>query len=465
MSNVVVNEPYKLMRARKGRMISGVAAGLAQSSGLDVTVVRICIGATMLSGLGVAAYILMWIVLPEESPKRGRIIEPAPEGTARAIRITLIVLAALSALNEIDVFSPFDNGRAGGRGIGGLLGLTLLGIGAAVLFSRHRPDHIEWLPAPPPPVPSQPRPPRPADDDDLAPHYFDDEDEPPTYAGPLSEVMGTVHSALSDAFNDVRTSVNFRSAQSANAAEDDYDAYDDEEYGYGSAPRVAMVTASGTTARSGGVALGFARVIGWLAVIWFTLASVATGLLWYFDSVEVTAPILLVASASVVYFAVLNTLIYAKFARAIVPALALLLIPVGIAAASVRPIGAVGEQISTPPRLAADETRVYELAMGALRLDLSETDIEDHAKINARNGVGAIFVTVPNDVAVKVTTEISMGAATILGTDKGASWGKKQTSTFKGCKGAPTIELNMRTGVGYVEVKRDNLANKLKCAA
>ena len=93
--------PYKLMRARKGRMLAGVAAGLAKASGLDVTVVRICIGASMLGGLGVIGYVLLWIVLPDESPVRGRVIEPAPENTARVIRISLVVAALLGVLNRV----------------------------------------------------------------------------------------------------------------------------------------------------------------------------------------------------------------------------------------------------------------------------------------------------------------------------------------------------------------------------
>src|SRR5687768_11272530 len=129
MTDTAVSAPYKLMRARKGRMLGGVAAGLAKSSGLDVAVVRICIGATVLTfGLGVPAYILMWVVLPEESPKRGRVIEPAPEHVARAIRVSIVVVAALSVLNQFNGFSPFSNPSADGFGWGGLVGLILVGI-------------------------------------------------------------------------------------------------------------------------------------------------------------------------------------------------------------------------------------------------------------------------------------------------------------------------------------------------
>src|SRR5207244_5708076 len=106
MADVRINE-YRLMRSRHGRMLGGVAAGLAQASGMDVTLVRLCIGAMVIAGFGVPVYILMWIILPEESAKRGRVIQPAPESTARGIRIALVVLAALSLLKKVGGFLAF----------------------------------------------------------------------------------------------------------------------------------------------------------------------------------------------------------------------------------------------------------------------------------------------------------------------------------------------------------------------
>jgi signal transduction histidine kinase len=54
-----------LRRARQDRMVGGVAAGLAERMGWDVTVVRILfvLGA-LVSGFGAAAYVLAWLMLP-----------------------------------------------------------------------------------------------------------------------------------------------------------------------------------------------------------------------------------------------------------------------------------------------------------------------------------------------------------------------------------------------------------------
>src|ERR1700742_4672693 len=99
------HQPYKLMRARKGRMVAGVSAGLARSAGMDVTMVRLLIAASFFAGgLGLIAYGVLWIVLPDEQPSRGRVIEEAPENTARTIRVILVVAALLGVLRTTGVF-------------------------------------------------------------------------------------------------------------------------------------------------------------------------------------------------------------------------------------------------------------------------------------------------------------------------------------------------------------------------
>jgi sirohydrochlorin cobaltochelatase len=57
----------KLYRSRTDRKIWGVAGGLAKYFGVDPTLVRvIAIVSIFLSGLGIIAYIVMRIVVPEE---------------------------------------------------------------------------------------------------------------------------------------------------------------------------------------------------------------------------------------------------------------------------------------------------------------------------------------------------------------------------------------------------------------
>lgn len=57
----------KLYRSRKDKMLGGVAGGVAEYFDIDPTIVRIIFVVTLfLGGGGFLAYIIMWIVVPEE---------------------------------------------------------------------------------------------------------------------------------------------------------------------------------------------------------------------------------------------------------------------------------------------------------------------------------------------------------------------------------------------------------------
>ncbi|MGA9528390.1 MAG: PspC domain-containing protein [Terriglobales bacterium] len=70
--------PTRLIRPRFDRKIAGVCAGVAHHLDLDVTMVRILwVFVTLAAGLlpGVIAYVIAWIVMPEEP-----LSLPAPVG-------------------------------------------------------------------------------------------------------------------------------------------------------------------------------------------------------------------------------------------------------------------------------------------------------------------------------------------------------------------------------------------------
>ncbi|MBZ5667919.1 MAG: PspC domain-containing protein [Acidobacteriia bacterium] len=73
--------PKKLMRSRTDRKIGGVCAGLAQYLDLDVSLVRILwFFVALVSGIfpGVVAYVLGWIIIPEESDLRPVVASQQP---------------------------------------------------------------------------------------------------------------------------------------------------------------------------------------------------------------------------------------------------------------------------------------------------------------------------------------------------------------------------------------------------
>jgi phage shock protein C len=65
------NESKVLMRPRDGRMLAGVCAGVADYFSQDVTLVRViwAVVSVITGGTGVLAYLVAWILMPNEGQK------------------------------------------------------------------------------------------------------------------------------------------------------------------------------------------------------------------------------------------------------------------------------------------------------------------------------------------------------------------------------------------------------------
>lgn len=59
-------EPKKLYKDRQNSMICGVCAGLAEYTGIDVTVVRLLTVLLGITSIGVILYIIAAIIMPEK---------------------------------------------------------------------------------------------------------------------------------------------------------------------------------------------------------------------------------------------------------------------------------------------------------------------------------------------------------------------------------------------------------------
>jgi phage shock protein C len=66
--NASGNGTKVLVRSRKGRMVAGICAGLAEYFGWDVTLVRVLVAVVCVitGGTGVLAYLVAWAIIPEE---------------------------------------------------------------------------------------------------------------------------------------------------------------------------------------------------------------------------------------------------------------------------------------------------------------------------------------------------------------------------------------------------------------
>jgi phage shock protein C len=67
MSEYNSGNAKRLYRSRKGQLIAGVCAGVAEHFGVDVNLVRLAFAVfTIFFGVGVLVYLAAWVILPEE---------------------------------------------------------------------------------------------------------------------------------------------------------------------------------------------------------------------------------------------------------------------------------------------------------------------------------------------------------------------------------------------------------------
>jgi signal transduction histidine kinase/phage shock protein PspC (stress-responsive transcriptional regulator) len=101
----------RLRRARRGRMLGGVCAGLARELGIDPLIVRLAfVAAAAAGGAGVVVYVLAWVLLGDDKGGRGvamRLPRTGRAGLEVAGGIGLLLLALLLGLRQLGV--PFSD--------------------------------------------------------------------------------------------------------------------------------------------------------------------------------------------------------------------------------------------------------------------------------------------------------------------------------------------------------------------
>jgi phage shock protein C len=90
-------EPRRLRRSRRDRVLGGVCGGVARYLDVDPVLLRIAAVALVLSGgVGLLAYVIAWIVIPEAEPGE-------PEGTAAPANRHTVAVAVGAALLGLGV--------------------------------------------------------------------------------------------------------------------------------------------------------------------------------------------------------------------------------------------------------------------------------------------------------------------------------------------------------------------------
>lgn len=402
----------RLRRPRQGRMIAGVAAGLAEHLRIDVTLVRVlfALGA-LLNLLGVLVYGLLWVLVPADDDP-GRPHEPggaSAGGTTRGPGFWAGV--ALVAVGALWLLPTTGGGVLPGPGVrhGLLLPLALLGIGLALWLSEDRGRQARAGEPGPPSARAEAA----GGDAATAPAPAGPEDTVPP-AGPPPPPP-------------------------APEAPD----------GGGSAPPPPPSRARSPLAR---VTLGLALLAAgglWLAaavglapvrptaVLSTALAVVALGLL--VGSVWGRARLLILAGAPLAL-----VVLAAALAPVVVPPL-----PFG---------GTVGQArltVEEPDELQAE----YEHAAGELHLDLRGLELDEDAATRVAVGAGEVRVRLPDDLPVRVDASATVGELRVLGLRRS---GVGPSLTMADGEGDAALSLEVRVGAGEVTVTRGDPPGDLR---
>ncbi len=135
--------PKKLYRSRDDSIIAGVCGGLAEYFNIDPVIVRvIAVASIFLSGLGLIAYIILWLVVPLQGSERAEPretiaanvaeIKEKAEGIGQEVRDTL----------STEARDPGAAARIRSRHRT-WLGIGLLVVGAIILLGNL--DLLSWL--------------------------------------------------------------------------------------------------------------------------------------------------------------------------------------------------------------------------------------------------------------------------------------------------------------------------------
>jgi phage shock protein C len=98
----------RLTRSRSNRIVAGVCAGLADYVGIDRVLVRVVFVVLAFgAGLGVAVYVIAWVLIPEEDPNAPVLPRRPPAEPGESARLVFgAVLIAVGLVLLINLLVP-----------------------------------------------------------------------------------------------------------------------------------------------------------------------------------------------------------------------------------------------------------------------------------------------------------------------------------------------------------------------
>lgn len=166
----------------------------------------------------------------------------------------------------------------------------------------------------------------------------------------------------------------------------------------------------------------------------------------------VTGPRVLAATILVVGLGLLVGTWYgrARWLLAVGLLLALLLVPV-TAFQDADFAGGAGERTWVPT--ASNGTTVYKLGAGEATLDLRQLEPGSVEAIRAEVGFGSLVVLVPEDLRVRVVTEVGLGEVLQVAEARTERFGDDREVFELGPSTGPQLELDLQVGLGEIEVR------------
>ena len=437
-------ESTGVVRYRDGRVVGGVARGLAARFDVDPVVVRVgFVIAAFAGGLGVALYLIGWLVLPDD---RGQLALRRALHDHDGAAWVLLVGAAVASLGAVvSLVTGRDSGRL----------LSVLAIGAIVWYvvRRNRSDQAAAGTG----TPSIDAPEAGGHERGTPEAGAGAAASLPITAAPTAQAGHPIVTGQPGSMP-VITPWGGRDGERAVA------------YGrgthpsaYAAAPQPARVVAApvSTRPRPRRRSLGFRiwLVAAGLALLTWPAAraiTLATG----YD--EPTAQ-LVAAGATAVVLGLLVLVLGLRGYRTsglAIPTLVLALIAAsGQTAATMTGPDAVMGEVDWQPQSAAELRTDYAVSMGEGRLDLTKVSAADLAgrTITVTAGMGELRIRVPSDVRVEVVPKVGLGEVRI---DDGQT-----VRTFEGFNageatpvaigsGDKTLRLQASSGMGEIRVER-----------
>ena len=446
-----------ITRASDDVVISGLCGGLGRHFGIDPLVFRIAFVVMALAGgMGLVLYLVGWALVPDDTGETfGARWLPGSDRGHKLIAAGLAGGGLLLLFDEV-----FD-----GHGNDVPLGLVLVGLGAAVLWSRRE----GRTPAPPPggwtinPPGSGPvAPPPPPAGPPGAPTW---PPGPPTGGGSYAE-EGT-----GEARSDEPADPTVADPMTPDPSAPDPSAWSE------TAPPPAGSSAWSETAPGTRPLLPLAAPPARLARVpeprapreprsprpprppkpRSVLVSVTLSLLAVLAGVVVLAGADLVTGLALALFLVSGALVVGAWrgrARGLIPMAVLLASALFVASLLDVPFeGGAGQRVYAP-RSVAEVQSPYRLVAGELLLDLRNLGLTGQTvPVVASMATGNIVVTVPARAAVEVHGEVGAGDMVVFGRDW-AGVGIDERVTQPGEEGAGRLVLDLHVGLGQLEVRR-----------